>query len=327
MSIAFLFPGQGSQYVGMGKSLFDFEPARRTFQEADRILGWELSKLCFEGPEAQLNQTEYTQPALLVASVAVWRCLGEPVGRAAYVAGHSLGEYTALVASGALSFSDAVPLVHRRGRFMQEAVPAGRGGMAAIVGLNRGAVEEICRKASGDAGKVTAANYNGPDQIVIAGETEAVKRGVALALEGGAKRAISLAVSVPSHSPMMKEACVRLGAELEKISGNPLKVPLVNNLQAKPIRTWPEAKEGLIDQLSSPLLWEETIRRMRDEGVDLFIEVGPGRVLSGLAKRIDRKLEVMNVEDPSGLEKAAAVLGRKSLEEPLEKPSEGSGRV
>lgn len=312
MSIAFLFPGQGSQYVGMGKSLLELEAARRTFQEADRILGWDLSTLCFEGPEAQLNQTEYTQPALLVASVAVWRCMGEPIGRAAYVAGHSLGEYTALVASGALSFSDAVPLVHRRGRFMQEAVPPGQGGMAAIVGLSRGAVEEICRKASADSGRVTAANYNGPDQIVIAGETEAVKRGVAFALEGGAKRAIPLAVSVPSHSPMMKEACIRLGAELEKVAGGPPKVPLINNLLARPIRSWPEAKNGLVDQLSSPLLWEETIQRMREDGVDLFIEVGPGRVLSGLAKRIDRKLEVMNVEDPAGLEKVAAILKQRS---------------
>lgn len=312
MSIAFLFPGQGSQYVGMGKGLFEVEAARQTFLEADRILGWEVSRLCFEGPEAQLNQTQYTQPALLVTSMAIWRCLGEPIGKAAYVAGHSLGEYTALVASGALSFSDAVRLVHRRGAFMQEAVPSGQGGMAAILGLNREGIEEICRKASTDSGKVTAANYNAPDQIVIAGEREAVKRGVALALERGAKRAIPLTVSVPSHSPLMKEACIRLSAELEKISGNAPKVPLINNLEAKVIQTWPAAKNGLVDQLSSPLLWEETLQRMRKEGVDLFIEVGPGRVLSGLAKRIDRKLEVMNAEDPSTVEKVAAVLNQRS---------------
>ena len=312
MSIAFLFPGQGSQYVGMGKGLFELEAARRTYLEADRILGWEVSRLSFEGPEERLNQTQYTQPALLVAGVAVWRCLGEPIGQAAYVAGHSLGEYTALVAAGALSFSDAVSLVHRRGCFMQEAAPAGQGGMAAILGLNRQGVEDICRKASNDSGKVAAANYNAPDQIVIAGETEAVKRGVALALEAGAKRAIPLAVSVPSHSPMMKEACIQLSAELDKISGKALKVPLINNLQARPIHTWSEAKNGLVDQLSSPLLWEETIQRMRNEGVDLFIEVGPGRVLSGLAKRIDRRLEVMNAEDVSSLEKVASVLKQKS---------------
>lgn len=311
MSIAFIFPGQGSQYVGMGKGLFEIEAARQTFLEADRILGWEVSRLCFEGPEERLNQTQYTQPALLVTSVAVWRCLGEPIGKGAYVAGHSLGEYTALVASGALSFSDAVRLVHRRGAFMQEAAPSGKGGMAAILGLNREGVEEICRKASTEWGKVAAANYNAPDQIVIAGETEAVKRGVALALEHGAKRAIPLAVSVPSHSPMMKEACIRLSAELEKISGKALKVPLVNNLEAKAIQTWPAAKNGLVDQLSSPLLWEETIQRMRREGVDLFIEVGPGRVLSGLAKRIDRKLEVMNADDPATVEKVVAVLNQR----------------
>ena len=310
MSIAFLFPGQGSQYVGMGMGLAEFEAGRRTYSEADKILGWNVSTLCFDGPEDQLNQTQYTQPALLVTSVAVWRCLGEPIAKAAYVAGHSLGEYTALVASGALSFPDAVRLVHRRGCFMQEAVPSGRGAMAAILGLNREAVEEVCRKASTDSGKVTAANYNAPDQIVIAGETGAVKRGLTLAIERGAKRAVPLAVSVPSHSPMMKEACVRLSTELEKISGSDLIVPLINNLGAKAIRTWEEAKNGLVDQLSSPLLWEETIQRMRSEGVDLFIEVGPGRVLSGLAKRIDRKLEVMNVEDGPSLEKVAAVLNR-----------------
>lgn len=312
MSIAFLFPGQGSQYVGMGKALLSLEPARRTYSEADQVLGWELSRLCFEGPEEKLGQTQYTQPALLATSIAVWRCLGEPIGKAAYVAGHSLGEYSALVAAGALPFSEAVRLVHRRGCFMQEAVPPGRGGMAAILGLNRAGVEEACRKASTDSGKVTPANYNGPDQIVIAGEAEAVKRGSAVAIEMGAKRAIPLAVSVPSHSPMMKEACTRLSAELEKIGGADLKVPLINNLRAKAIRTWQEAKAGLVDQLSSPLLWEETIQRMRDEGVDLFIEVGPGRVLSGLAKRIDRRLEVMNVEDAATLEKAAAGLNRKS---------------
>jgi [acyl-carrier-protein] S-malonyltransferase len=266
MSVAFVFPGQGSQYVGMGKGLFHLEAARQTYREADRVLGWAVSHLCFDGPEAQLNQTQYTQPALLVTSVAIWRCLGEPIGRGAYVAGHSLGEYTALVAAGALSFADAVRLVHRRGSFMQEAVPSGQGAMAAILGLNREGVEEVCRKASTDSGRVTAANYNAPDQIVIAGEAGAVQRGMALAVEGGAKRAIPLAVSVPSHSPMMKEACLRLSAELERINGRALKIPLINNLQAKPISTWQEAKNGLVDQLSSPLLWEETIQRMRSEG-------------------------------------------------------------
>lgn len=307
--IGFIFPGQGSQYVGMGRELFEHsEAARDVFSGANKALGWDVSKLCFEGPEDQLNQTEFTQPALLVTSVAAWRALGAETRKGSLVAGHSLGEYSALVAAGAISFSDAVRVTQRRGAFMQEAVPKGRGAMAAIVGLNRKQVEEVCKEASGESGVVAPANYNGPDQVVIAGETESVQRAIALASKRGAKRVVPLTVSVPSHSPMMEPACDRLAAELEKIEGRDLEIPLVNNLRAKKITTWREAKEGLIRQLASPLLWEETIRTMRDVGVGIFIEVGPSRVLSGLLRRIDRQIPSMNVEDPAGVEKVLEYL-------------------
>lgn len=309
MNIAFLFPGQGSQSLGMGKALFDeFALAREVYDEACAVLDWDITKLCFEGPETQLNQTEFTQPALLTTSIATWRVLGSPIGAASMVAGHSLGEFTALVATGALSFADALRIVHLRGRFMQEAVPEGCGAMAAIIGLKRQEVETICSLISTDSAPVSPANYNGPSQIVLSGEINAVKHAMALATEKGAKRAIQLAVSVPSHSPLMREACLRLSNELEKVEGADLQKPLINNLAAKKTQSWKAAKAALVDQLSSPLLWEETMAYMQDAGVDQFIEVGPGRVLSGLLKRIDRRAKVLPVEDPEGVETVCSLL-------------------
>ncbi|MFQ5596959.1 MAG: ACP S-malonyltransferase [Nitrospiria bacterium] len=303
MRIVFLFPGQGSQYVGMGKALFDrFALARDVYAEAGKVLGWDMERLCFEDPEGRLNQTEYTQPALLTASIAAWRAIGAPIAAGVAVAGHSLGEYTALVALGAVSFSDAVRVVRLRGRFMQEAVPEGEGAMAAIIGLGAKMVDDLCEAASAEAGVVSSANYNGPHQIVIAGETKCVEKAMRLSLEKGAKRAIRLPVSVPSHCPLMKPAAERLSLELDRIEGSDFHPSLVNNVSAKKVHTWQEARRGLVEQIASPLRWEESIVRMREDSVDLFVEVGPGRVLSGLVKRIDRKAKIVSVEDPEGVE-------------------------
>ena len=292
----------------MGQALFESsEPARAVYTEATSALGWDVAKLSFEGPEVQLNQTEYTQPALLCASIAVWRCLGSPLKEAAILGGHSLGEYTALVAAGALSFSDALRLVQMRGRFMQEAVPKGEGAMAAVIGLDRQSVEAVCAGSSEEEDIVAPANYNSPVQVVISGTAKAVARALEAAKSQGAKRAIPLSVSVPSHSPLMEEACRRLAAELEKIKGNDLQVGLINNCAAAEIHRWEEAKKGLVVQLSSPLLWEESILSMEARGVKQFIEVGPGRVLSGLLKRINRQAKILPVESPEGIEKALAL--------------------
>ncbi len=298
--IAFLFPGQGSQQIGMGRLAAEAWPeAAAVFETAGRVLGFDLAGLCFQGPGERLNRTEFTQPALLAASVAILRGIQREIPglTADLVAGHSLGEYTALVAAGSLALEDAIRLVHRRGLFMQEAVPLGTGSMAAVIGLQTERLEAILREVPG----VWVANYNSPEQVVIGGEKSAVAEALRRAADGGAKRTVPLAVSVPSHTPMMEPAAGKLALELKTISFTDPKIPLVNNVAAEVVRTAQEAREGVIRQLAAPLLWEKGIRRMREMGVGLFVEIGPGRVLCSLVKRIDRAAETASVSDPAGL--------------------------
>jgi [acyl-carrier-protein] S-malonyltransferase len=301
--VAFVFPGQGSQYAGMGKELAEsFPAAREVFEEADRALGFSISQLCFSGPEEALKLTENTQPALLTASVAAYRVLEQKGVRPDYVAGHSLGEYSALVAAGALKFADAVRLVRKRGQYMQEAVPPGEGAMAAILGMRPGQVAEICRKAAD--GKVMPANLNSPEQTVISGHAAAVKSAVEQASAAGAKRAVVLPVSAPFHSELMRPAQERLQEDLRATEFSSLKIPLVTNVDAGIITSGAEAREALIRQVTLPVLWEESIRELIEQGTTTFVEVGPGRVLSGLLRQIDRSVHSLNVENAKSFQAA-----------------------
>jgi [acyl-carrier-protein] S-malonyltransferase len=301
--VVFLFPGQGSQYAGMGRELADsFPAARRVFDEADRALGFSLSQLCFSGPEEELKLTENTQPAILTASVAVYGVLEEKGVVPDYVAGHSLGEYSALVAAGALQFADAVRLVRKRGQYMQEAVPRGEGAMAAILGMRPGQVTEICRKTAD--GKAMPANLNSPEQTVISGEAAAVKSAVEQASAAGAKRAVMLPVSAPFHSELMRPAQERLEKDLRATEFSSLKIRLVTNVDAGTITRGAEAREALIRQVTLPVRWEESIRELIEQGATTFVEVGPGRVLSGLLRQIDRSVHSLNVEDLKSLQTA-----------------------
>jgi [acyl-carrier-protein] S-malonyltransferase len=299
--VAFLFPGQASQYPGMGKELADRYPvARAVFEEADKALGFAISKICFEGTEDELRLTANTQPAILTVSVAAYRVLADKGIMPDFVAGHSLGEYSALVAVGALKFADAVRLVHKRGTYMQEAVPVGVGGMAAIMGLSPAVVQDVCKRAAEN--EVCApANLNSPEQTVISGHASAVKRAVEIASQSGAKRAVVLAVSAPFHSALMMPAQEKLEKDLRATAMNFLQVPLVTNVDADTIRKGDEAREALIRQVTMPVRWEESMRMLLDEGVNTFVEVGPGKVLTGLIRQIERSVATLNVEDEKSL--------------------------
>jgi [acyl-carrier-protein] S-malonyltransferase len=303
VKIAFVFPGQGSQHVGMGKDLWEqFDEVKSLYAEASSALGYDMEELSFNGPKEELNKTFHTQPALLTASMAAYRVLSASEVTPYVVAGHSLGEYSAIVAAGVVSFRDALVLTEKRGTFMQEAVPEGRGLMAAIVGLGRNDVDELC--LSVESGYVSPANYNCPGQIVIAGEKKAVEDAMKLAKEAGAKRVIPLAVSAPSHCTLMARASDRLAALLDTIEFRDPDMPLVNNADAILLTNAEKIKSSLIKQLSRPLLWEDSIRKIVDGGIDTFIEVGPGKVLCGLIRRIEPSAKLFNVEDTESLNRA-----------------------
>ena len=309
-AVGFVFPGQGSQSVGMGKALLDAHvELKQVYDEATEVLGYDIAELCFHGPAETLNLTEHTQPALLVSSIAALRVL-QPSGIAPLaVAGHSLGEYTALVAAGGLTYRDAVGLVQKRGRYMAEAVPAGTGLVAALLGLAPAAVKEACREAA-SVGIVQAANFNSPGQVVIAGEKAAVERAIEIAKGKGCKKAVPLPVSVPVHTPLMQKAADRLAKDLAAVTWSDLRMPLINNAEAKPIVKAGDIPASLVRQLPSSVLWEDSVKSMASMGVKTFVEVGPGTVLTGLIRRIVPEAVTLNVNDPKSLAAARTAMGQ-----------------
>ena len=308
--IAFLFPGQGSQSIGMGRDLAEqFPVAKAVFDEADEALGYSLSDLCFNGPEDQLKLTEFTQPAILTVSVAAARVLAEHGITPAFAAGHSLGEYSAHVAAGTLSFADAVRTVRLRGQFMQDAVPAGQGGMSAILGLDAARIGDLCQQASDEHDCVVApANLNAPEQTVISGDAEAVARAGELCKEAGAKRVVPLPVSAPFHCKLMEPAAERLAAELERITFNDPTIPVASNVDARLVTRRADVRDCLIRQVTGAVRWVECIDLLKSSGATTFIEVGPGKVLSGLMRQIDRAQKMLNVEDSESLQKTLETL-------------------
>ncbi|SHE60033.1 [acyl-carrier-protein] S-malonyltransferase [Seinonella peptonophila] len=307
--VAFIFPGQGSQKIGMGKEIAaTSSAAQKVFAEADEALGFSLSSLCFEGPEEKLTQTEITQPAILTTSVALLEALKPFDITPDFVAGHSLGEYSALVAAGALTFREAVVAVHERGKWMEEAVPTGIGAMTAIMGLDREILDQICRDVSTTEQSVQPANYNCPGQIVISGHQAAVDQAAKLAKEAGARRTISLTVSGPFHSKLMEPASKKLKQTLDRVNLQQASIPVVANVSASPIQAADEIRKALIDQVASPVLWEDIVRFLLEQGVDEMVEVGTGKVLAGLVRKIDRNVKVWNVQDSASLQSLAESL-------------------
>ena len=313
---AFVFPGQGSQTPGMGKNLVDnFPAARQVFEEADEALGFALSKLCFEGPAEDLQLTENTQPAILAVSVAAFRALesrGAPAP--AFVAGHSLGEYSALVAANVLELSAALRIVRARGRYMQESVPVGVGAMAAVIGGELNEIERVCAEASGDiSGEIcSVANINSPGQVVIAGNTAAVERAIQL-MNDVARRVIKLNVSAPFHCALMKPAQDRLSSDLERLTFNEPRFPVVTNVDARVTTAPAELRDALFRQVSAPVRWVESMQLLIENGVDTVVEVGPGKVLSGLMRQTSRDIKCLNVEDAASLEATSAALAARDV--------------
>ena len=301
--LAFVFPGQGAQQVGMGKDFHEkYDVAKRLFREADEALGYSIMDMCFHGPEEDLRLTANTQPAILTVSVIASEILKEHGIEPEITGGHSLGEYSALVAAGVLDFADAV-LVHKRGSFMQEAVPVGEGGMAAVMGLDREKIVEVCAQVSQEVGAVQAVNCNCPGQIVIAGTMAGVEKAAALLGEAGAKKSVILPVSAPFHSTLMQPAAEKLAVELDKVEIRDAKIPVVANVSAEILTKAADIKQSLVKQAASPVKWEDCVETMKNAGADVFVEAGPGKTLCGFNKRIDRKLTSMNVENLETLQK------------------------